>query len=501
MATPIKRQRWTNIDGIGLLNGLGIWDSQYRNLKYVRKPFDTPIDLKSRILRELENPTDTTQQGLLNGLCNEFNLDPYNLQKKTIFELTYPPVPSGDSSVQDVWVYVNTSGIWHEILPQVWSDGYTVAKENGYGFTVWQNDRYNTIDGLKNFRYSQIIEVHDDQIPDNSKLKFVYYINTIDENFNSARQLYTDMDHPDDPLDIRFTYRIPQDTGPIRVYTLDDIPEDLKYEYYFDESTGEAKDFLYTIKNHIDRKYKHKWGEFVDNECIWDIAKYYGQGHIPSFYDAEVPPRYYGNILDSGYLATANTHTGGIESYSNALYFAGIEEDDSTVSKWNPRIYPGRFYLAGIPFYLFENCQTTNLNFTSGVASLPSGLCRQHHVIMAQSGYYETAWNDVYAYFDGKIYEDYSYPTGPDSITYYGYIFRNRPYVQTATGYELTLNYGEYAIDFDSNQILVGSGISDVIIIWDQIDVPSGILIDHDLNPMNEQYLTLDKYFMYFTLG
>jgi hypothetical protein len=207
MAKPIKKQRWGNIDGIGLLNGLGIWDEQYRNLRYIRKPFDTTIDLKNRILRELEHPTDTTHQGLLNGLCNEFNIDPYNVQKKTIFELTYPPVPIGASGVPDIRAYFQEDDSWYEIKPQIWSEDYQTSKSNNQGFIVWQNSHVSNISGVKNFGYSNILEIFDNTIPDESKIKIVYYVNTVDADNNITAQLYTDMDHPDDPLATAFTYR------------------------------------------------------------------------------------------------------------------------------------------------------------------------------------------------------------------------------------------------------------------------------------------------------
>ena len=75
MPKPIKRQRWSNIDVFGLLRGLGIWDSQYKTLQYVRRPFDTSLTVKDKILRLNDNQPSLTQQGLLNGLCNEFGFE------------------------------------------------------------------------------------------------------------------------------------------------------------------------------------------------------------------------------------------------------------------------------------------------------------------------------------------------------------------------------------------------------------------------------------------
>jgi hypothetical protein len=501
MATPTQRQRWTDIDGIGLLNGLGIWDPQYRDLKYVRKPFETPIDLKNRILREHENPTSVQEQGLLNGICNEFNLTPYNTHKKTIFELSYNPVTDGSVNTQDIWVYYNISGVWNEVTPQVWGSGYFDAKSNHSGFIVWQNNRYNNNEDIKNFNYSNLLEIITDVIPDNTEIKVVYYVNTIDEDFNTEKHLFTDMNN--DSTSDKYTYRSPINSGEIRVYTLDNIPQDLNSAYY--NTDGTAKDFLYVLKEHNDRKFSHKWGSFTDSECIWDAHKYYGSGHINSFYDAYTPTKFIagsGFVQGSGSISTSNSYTGGIDSFSDSLYLSSVEVDDtaSGLPKWYPRVYPGKFYMAGLTYYLFENPVIENISFVNGSAILPSGVKNTYHTILTPSGYYDTAWNSIDPVLSGRVYEDYSYPTNSDNDTITS-IYRNKPFLPAQVNYQLDLGSSDYSIDFDTNAILAGSGISDATLIYDRVEVPSGVLISYDLNPLNEQFLTLDKYFLFFTTG
>ena len=86
---PIKKPVWNNIDAIGLLNGISIWDEQYQKLKYVRIPDETNIELRHKINNFRDNPVDgTIDQQLIIGLANELNLDSYKtLNVNTLFAL------------------------------------------------------------------------------------------------------------------------------------------------------------------------------------------------------------------------------------------------------------------------------------------------------------------------------------------------------------------------------------------------------------------------------
>jgi hypothetical protein len=373
MPKPTYKQTWSPIDVFGLLNGLSTWDDQYRNLKYCRRPYDGVVDMKDRLYRQHENIPSVTKQGLLNGLCNEFLLEPYNVINKKTFELTYEPEVSGTlSGVVDVLCYYKPidSDTWTQLQPQVWNQDYEYYKGIGSGYIVWQKDRYNNIPNNKNFSYSNLVEVFED-LENETQLKFVYYRTLIDSNNDKQLVLYTDIQNPEDSNDIRYTYlkpEVPNISGDILVYNLDDIPSGIYDTFY--NASGQAKQFVYDIKEYLDRKYSHTWGKLQDNSAIWDVEKNYGSGEISHFYDAVTPPKGSGEDCNiTGYF------TGGIEPCHNTLYMDGLEEVESGQRQlWLPKLYPGKFYVNGYSYYFFENPQIENISFANGTGLLPSGI-------------------------------------------------------------------------------------------------------------------------------
>lgn len=505
MAKPIKKQAWSKMDVFGLLNGISIWDSQYRELKYVRRPFDSNLDIRSKIYKQHDAPVDTSKQGLINAISHEFGFTPYNTSDKKIFELTYKPTPSGDSDTNDIFGYYKEPGssTWNT-MPQIWASGYTQAKESQLGFVVWQQDRYNNIDGVKNFTYSNVTEVLHN-IPDRSEVRFIYYLTDFDEDNNRILIQFTDINNPNDSNDTRFTYRLaeknPSLSEPL-AYTLNDMPDNVYSGLYYDDE-DKPKELLYTIKEHINTKFKHKWGTLTDRECIWDIHKLYGSGHIPHFYDAEAPdnmswctPTNNGTL--SGVVAFSG-YLGGVEESSDVLYPAELVESSGDGQEWYLRVYPGRFYIDGVPFYYFENPQKEYLTFVSGQANLPSGLTRGMYTTMALSGYYDNpcqGWSDP---FLSGIYEDYNYPVGEAGEVCWTHVYRHRPYLPSEYDHTLSLKEGEYNIDFENN-VIYSNTVTDATLIWDQVIQPSGITLNYDLNPLNEQNLTFEKFFLFLAL-
>lgn len=491
MNKPIKQQSWSRIDVLGLLNGISIWDDQYRELKYVRRPFDSSIDMRAKILNKHDNPVSTTKQGLINALSNEFGFQTYNVTDKKTFELTYNPTVSGGATTQDVLGYYKIPGsdTWNT-LTQVWSDTYYQSKESKTGFIVWQNDKISSDFSEKNFTYSNLVEVLED-IPDMSELKFIYYLVSYDEENKAYLLSFTDINNPNNPNDTTYTYRkkvsSPSLSG-IVAYTLDDIPENIYSGLYF-SSNGKPKELLYTIKNYINKKFKHTWGKITDRECIWNVHKLYGSGHIPHFYDAETPDN------SSQYSGYYSGYFGGIEELSDTLYPAEIIEQDEDAQQWYLKIYPGKLHVDGIPYYFFENPQIAHLDLSSGEATLPSGLTRGMYTILAKSGYYDNPYNGVRASYLSGVYEDYNYPLGDAGEVYWTHIYRHKPYLETTV-----LREGEYNIDF-SNQKIYANEVNDAIIIWEQVLEPSGIMLKYDLNPLNDQNLSFEKFFLFLTTG
>lgn len=501
MTKPTKKQTWSNIDVFGLLNGRATWDEQYRSLKYVRKPFEKAIDLRNKIFSSHDHPSDVTKQGLINGLSVEFDLTPYSVEDKTIFTLTNRPIPSGAIGVQDIFGFYKNPGSssWSSLGPQVWSDTYNTAKKNKQGFICWQNERYNNISGYKNYRYSTMVEVLQDGIDDKAQLKFEYYLYVSDYKNDKTLVKFTDMSNQEDPNDTTFIYRKgisdPNISGNVVVYNLNDIPETVKNQIYYDKNTGTAKRFLYDLKSHIDKKFKHTWKHITNKSSIWDVHLNYGSGHIPHFFDAEAP--YNGDSCNIGYSGL----TGGVEELSYALYPEKITESGVSQS-WYLKVYPGKFYVEGIPYYYCENPKKEYITFSDGQATIPSGLTRGMHTILAKSGYYSSYCNRDRDEFLPNVYQEYNYHTGEDADKIWSNIYRRRPNLQSPMGYTVTLGMGEYSINWSSGVINsnLPSGYENAVLVWDEILVPSGTHLLYDINPLNDTNLSLEKFFIYLSL-
>lgn len=687
MAKPVKRQTWGNIDVFGLLNGIATWDDQYKSLKYVRVPSETAIELRNKIYRHHDYSGGITQQGIINGISNEFNITPYNVTTKNIFILTYYPEPIGPKNSQDIsGFYKDSSGNWLNLKPQVWSSGYLTYKNSKTGFIVWENERSNNISGVKNFSYSNLVEVFE-ELDDNTELKFIYYTYTHDENNNRQLIKFTDMNCQTDPYDKRFTYRknVCPPSGSVIAYNLTTIPTGLYSGYY--NTKGQAQSLLYTLKEHVNRKYKHKWNQISDNACIWDVQRLYGSGEIPHFFDAIAPRNIYGCPNSTGFF---ESFIGGIENKSDSLFPQEVVESGD-VQNWYLKVYPGKFYVDGIPFYLFENPSGTTLTFNkvlntyiydpisygslhswwdssfsgnySGVnyydewvakepdtdssseimlkgsgsltgdfdlefgvkfltasaldtgieiyesngtglllypnfygnaterarlssdyfstesnvievgsgynvyfkvnrtnglitaqynplssgwldftnnytysgavqlkakgryngftyfdfkaetglpyedenknmhyATLPSGVQRGAHTILAITGYYDNPCESVDPYLSGFVYEDYHYPVGEDAEAEWSNIYRRRPYLTSNTGNKIILDYGQYNIDYKNKKVYTYN-TSGAYFIWENNILPSGRAIAYDINPLNNQDIALEGFFMYLSLN
>ena len=508
MARPIKKNTWANLDIFALLNGLSTWDPQYKTLLYCRKPFETNLDIRNRIIHSHDYPSDITKQGIVNAINTEFNLDPYNVIKRSIFELSYNPIPSGTPLTQDISGYYKTSsGTWETIGPQIWSEDYFNAKKDKVGFIVWQSNRFGTISGYKNFSYSNLVEVLK-EFSDETQFKFEYYVEVRDPNNNSSLIRYTDMNNQTDSDDTRYTYRIDKQdlnlTDHALVYNLNDIPSGLVGLYY--DKEGHPTQILYDLKRYIDSKFNHTWDKITNKNCIWDVHKNYGSGQVTSFYDAIAPVNSYrSSIYYSGYV-------GGIESLSYSLYQTPIEEVSSD-NIWYLKIYPGVFYIQGIPFYYFESptiSYSTLTKLTSGQysglynCSTPTGLSRGMYTIIAKSGYYDTYYcNSPRDEYLSGVYEDYNYTIGIDGDNIWSNIYQRKACLTEDMGLKTNLPMGRYMIDFNTNNIYFNlpSTHTDIQIIFDKAITPSGSYLCYDLNPLNDQNLNLEKFFMYLTLS
>ena len=78
-------------------------------------------------------------------------------------------------------------------------------------------------------------------------------------------------------------------------------------------------------------------------------------------------------------------------------------------------------------------------------------------------------------------------------------IYRRRPYITNDYDHSISLREGEYNIDF-ANQKIYANTVTDAVLIWENALEPSGIILTYDLNPLNDQNLTFEKFFLSFRL-
>lgn len=502
MAKTTKKNVWTSLDAFGMLYGISTWDQNYLNLKYVRLPNETNIELRHKINNIRRNPVyGISLQDLVNGLSNELLLDEYNVNPKTTFELTREPHPSGLIDVQDIFVYYQppTESGWFSITPQVWASGYYT--DNDYsipvnsGFIVWENQFYRDTPNIndKTHNYSRLLTILT-TLPDLSRIKVTYNV-----KINSEQYSFTDMSNPLDPNDDEFIYRTAyvSNSGDFLTkslcYSLADMPSEIS-GYYFN-SNGVAGAKMYKIRDIIDQRFRHKWDTVRNRQSIWDVHHNYSKGVIPSFTDTPF-------IAQSGRVFSYQNFDGGIEYGEPSLNIRDIDIIVSgNVENWYPRVEPGKFYYGGVSYRLMENPKYIYFDGTSGSTTLPSGIMRWYKTILASSGDYGSSLDSfIYQEHDYKIRYRSTYDVEPTGILDSTSIYRKRSYLTNDMGYEVTLASGEYYIDYQADPpMLYVSGVNDCVFIWDQINVPSGRICDtvySDLNPLNDYDVSYDKYFL-----
>jgi len=507
MAIPIKKPVWTNLDAFGLLNGISTWDENYLNLKYVRVPNETNIELRRKIKNMHNNPVEgVSLQDVINGLSNELLLDQYNVRSNKTFDLTRTPYPSGSVGVQDIFVYYQPldDTNWYSVGEQVWGSGYYSDEDNTIpvtsGFIVWEDGYYKDpiVRSEKGNVYSKILQIMT-PLPDNSRIKSVYSTKLFDINGDADYFLYTDMDDSNNPDDESYMYRFPTvidsgilESGPV-AYNMSQLPDELS-GYYFN-TDGSGTDRLYKLRDIINKNFKHKWKDIRNRESIWDINKSYSKGVIPSYSDTAF-------VVNSGDTFSSNYFDGGIEHMDDALYIKDIHiQVSGNIENWYPIVQPGKFYYDGFPYYIMENPQYVHIDMSTGSGTLPSGILRNYKTILASSGDYTSD-------LEGFMFQDYMYPiryknsyeTVATGVLETENIYRKRPYLNSDMGLDITLSSGEYYINTDTNPpIMYGSGLSDCVFVWDGTDVPSGRICDtefSDLNPLNDYNVAYERYFL-----
>ena len=496
MPRPIKKQIWNNIDAIGLLNGISIWDDNFQNLKYVRIPDETNIELRHKINNFNSNPIrGKINEQLMIGLANELNLDSYSLEKQTSFALTRTPIAVDDIGVQDIFVYYRLAGSvhWNDLSPQLWSASVQNTVPTS-GFMVWEDSYYtdDTNTNSKNNTYSNLIEIYQD-LPHMTDIKIVYSIRVRDIDDNEIIEKFTDINNSTDPSDHSYTIIKPYDPtmsdllNHAVVYNMGDIPVNYSGHYY--DTDGKAKNSLYEIQDLIDDKYRTRWINISDKNTVWDINTNFVDGVIPSFYDEGF------NVGSGDYIELANNLTGGVAYHNTSLYITGVHSEViNNIEHWYPIVQSGPFYVSGNSYYLMNNTKNIQLDLTSGSGVLPSDIKLQHHIIL------DTNTSIINS---GYIFDDYDYPILYDSGIHqiHDTIARRKSYLTPDMGFTSTINSGEYAIDYNTNTIYANS-ITDCILYWDEVDTRSDVIIKDqmlDLNPINDINLQFNSYFITVT--
>ena len=511
MARPIKKQNWTTLDAFGMLNGISTWDDNYQNLQYVKLPDETSLELRQKILNMHDRPiAGTSIQDTINGISNQLMLSGYDISTKHNFFLTRDAIPYGEISTQDVWVDYqppNETG-WYSITPQWWSNtvytDYDTTSFQTSGFILWQNEYYRNETTEKRFNYSKNLQILSD-LPDKSKLRVKYYIKSYDEQYNPELHLFTDIDNPYDPNATSFEYRSPyaltqaELKTKVSAYTLADIPAGLSGLYF--NSDGSPTEFIYNIRNYMDKNLRHRWKDITNKSTIWDVHRRYARGVIPSFYDT-------GFVIPSGEFWSNQTKydlTGGVDHEYPSLYMSDIAiVNEGSYERWYPVLQPGTFYVAGVPYYLMNSptYRTIPITGTSTVISSGEFPERGMYIIGYPSGFYSDLDERI-------LFEDYRYPVSIKydfDTTVQEYIsstvYRHRPYLTSNKGLAITLADDEYAIDYETNTIHVDSAMigNNVTLVWDENLIPSGKIVASeytDLNPLNDENLENEKYFLF----
>ena len=395
---------------------------------------------------------------------------------------------------QYIFVYYQSPGSgWVELVPQHWSESVEFSNPTS-GFMVWEDSYYRDSDSeTKSNNYSRLLQLYE-TIPNQSRLKVVYYQQQIDENNDRVIVRYTDQTNINNIDDERLTYYEKDEvlisgllTKPV-VYGLSDIPLALSGEYY--NTDGTAKSLLFKIRDKIDSVYRHRWENISNRSTIWDINLNFSRGTIPSSYDTP---------FESGInLNPIDNLTGGVDYYNPTLYIKDIDIITSgNLEHWYPKLQPGPCYIDGKRYYIMENASGVAIDLTTGLTPLPNGIEIFHKIIL------DTV--DVTPEIK-YLYEDVDYElTTKDYVNDITTVHelnpdvaRKRAYLTSDMGFELNLSLGEYAIDYNSNMIY-SSGITTAILYWDEVEVPEEVIIKDpvmDLNPLNDTSLGYDEYFL-----
>jgi len=321
----VRKDRWTQFDEFGLLVGLGQFSQDGKELLRVRKAGETNRELKTRIDAVFSHLSNSSKQGLVNGICRDLGLTRYNVIDKNIFYLSTDIDPQRHSAMK-VYTSSDEGSTWTELTPRLESDHYVETEGGAYarystasaGWILWRRDTNS---------FTRIVEIVS-TLADQTRIKLEYpYLNDQDDEVTMV-----DVDKEDDNITEMkpYTYRVADTPGTRTavIYTLDEFADLSSVDDYLVKAIAE-----YMMKN-----YPIEWGKFVFDRTRWDADTQGGRYAIDTLFDAER-------------LADASGYMGGID-YGTDLHMVGKE---ITPTGWFARLSPGKFYIGPTPYYLYES--------------------------------------------------------------------------------------------------------------------------------------------------
>ena len=103
-----------------------------------------------------------------------------------------------------------------------------------------------------------------------------------------------------------------------------------------------------------------------------------------------------------------------------------------------------------------------------------------------------------------NVYEDVHYNLGLDGDNIWSNIYQRKAFLTSKMGLKTNLSRGKYMIDYDSKKMYVNvpniNEYNKAMLIYETSLVPSGDYLRYDINPLNEENLSFEKFFMYLSL-
>lgn len=245
-------------------------------------------------------------------------------------------------------------------------------------------------------------------------------------------------------------------------------------------------------------------------------AKIYNNSIVYGYYDEEwnsIYPAVYGNaqVYENATVVGLLKIYDSAEIYGNATISGGHIFFD--YDEWELYEYPTEIYGSGKVFAtatVYGESKVYDWTWVYGTTNASGAiirLCsRVDSEILVSGNEVATACSDYCNApkdeFLPNVYQDHSYHTGISGNYLWSNILERVPNLYPQKGFNCPLEPGRYTIDFKNKKIYsnVPSEFHNAVLVWDKTLIPSGTLLEYDINPLNDQNLTFEKFFLYLTL-